>query len=268
MAAAYAATVGDLVYGQGRKVSAGTVKAVLVALADHCNDEGEGAYPSIGTLESKTELSHGAVTAALDGLKRCGIIEASGLSKYRSVNYTIRLAELEKRRRPSATRTPPIRHADADHPPRGQNPLSNHQVNHPSGDDLEEIKAKANREVDGILEMERNAKRGEAWRSVIPEGYHTLAGAFIAASGVEPKKGKKGGGLVDWLATLDDWTRAGYTADMVARAVKACRSKGLTVHRPGSIDFWLVDAKGRTTATSPGIATQRTEEDETWLNLR
>ena len=34
-----------------RKISAPTLKLVLLALADHCNDDGDGAYPSLSRID-------------------------------------------------------------------------------------------------------------------------------------------------------------------------------------------------------------------------
>lgn len=79
------------------KIVASTSKSITVALADHANDEGEGAYPGLSTLEDKTELSRNTVIASLTALKSQGIIFYAGISKYGTNNYTInkkKLAEM------------------------------------------------------------------------------------------------------------------------------------------------------------------------------
>ena len=84
------------------KVLASTAKSVAVALADHANDEGEGAYPGLTKIEDKTELSRNAVISTLEALKNDGVIVYIGLSKYGTNNYTIskkKLAEMVVRPR-------------------------------------------------------------------------------------------------------------------------------------------------------------------------
>ena len=73
------------------------IKAVCLALADHANDEGEGAYPSVDTIGEKTELSEVTVIACLKAMRQEEIIEYAGRSKWSTCNYTIskqKLAEM------------------------------------------------------------------------------------------------------------------------------------------------------------------------------
>jgi hypothetical protein len=79
----------DLNDAEGNTTKASTAKFVCIALADHANDEGEGAYPSIDTMAYKTNLSRTAVINALDALKYNGILIANGESKRRTIDYTI-----------------------------------------------------------------------------------------------------------------------------------------------------------------------------------
>jgi biotin operon repressor len=79
----------DLQDAGGNTTKASTAKFVCIALADHANDEGEGAYPSIEKISYKTNLSRTAVINALDALKHNGILLVAGESKYRTVNYTV-----------------------------------------------------------------------------------------------------------------------------------------------------------------------------------
>src|SRR5687767_7400057 len=76
-------------YEKKIKVLNSNIKSVCLALADHANDEGEGSYPSIDTLISKTELSEVTVVACLHGMKQEQIISYTGRSKWRTCNYTI-----------------------------------------------------------------------------------------------------------------------------------------------------------------------------------
>lgn len=71
------------------KVVASSLKSICLALADHANDEGEGAYPSITKLERKTELSRPTVIACLKALKHQGTASYMGLSRLGTCNYTL-----------------------------------------------------------------------------------------------------------------------------------------------------------------------------------
>lgn len=89
MAAIFRTEFRDLQDNEGNTTKASTAKFVCIALADHANDEGEGAYPSIAKISYKTSLSRTAVINALDALKHNGILIANGTSKYDTVNYTV-----------------------------------------------------------------------------------------------------------------------------------------------------------------------------------
>ncbi len=69
MSAIFRTEFRDLQDAEGNTTKASTAKFVCIALADHANDEGEGAYPSINKLSYKTNLSRTAVINALDALK-------------------------------------------------------------------------------------------------------------------------------------------------------------------------------------------------------
>jgi hypothetical protein len=68
---------------------ASTAKLVLLAMADHANDEGEGSYPSIERLCKKTALSAQTIRNTFDALRFNGIISLEGKSKYNTNNHTI-----------------------------------------------------------------------------------------------------------------------------------------------------------------------------------
>lgn len=77
-------------------VRASTAKFVLIALADHSNDYGEGAYPGISRLVKKTDLSRQAVIDALEALQKNGLITVNGLSRLGTNNYTINIRAFPK----------------------------------------------------------------------------------------------------------------------------------------------------------------------------
>jgi len=85
-------------YEKAIRVLNSNLKSVCLALADHANDEGEGTYPSIETLESKTELSNKTVIHCLKAMKQEEIISYVGRSKWNTGNYTVnkaKIAEME-----------------------------------------------------------------------------------------------------------------------------------------------------------------------------
>jgi hypothetical protein len=98
MAAVFASNLPDVTLQNGEggthTIKAGTHKFVLIALADHANDEGRGAYPSIAKLENKTNLCRRTVQRSLDALAQLGIIKLVGKSEYGTDDYTIDKSKL------------------------------------------------------------------------------------------------------------------------------------------------------------------------------
>lgn len=79
----------------GETVPDSTAKFVLLALADHCNDDGEGAYPSISRLCNKTSLSRGTVCNAVNALRNNGYTTYEGVSNRGTSNYTVSIDKLK-----------------------------------------------------------------------------------------------------------------------------------------------------------------------------
>ena len=72
------------------KIMASTAKLVLLAIADHANDEGESAYPGMKKLGTKTGLSKSGIIKAIKCLKHNGLLlVAEEASKLGTNNYTI-----------------------------------------------------------------------------------------------------------------------------------------------------------------------------------
>jgi hypothetical protein len=85
----------ELKTDDGRTVPDSTAKFVLLALADHCNDEGEGAYPGVKRICKKTSMSTQTVCNALNALRHNGYTTLEGKSKAETNNYTINLSKLQ-----------------------------------------------------------------------------------------------------------------------------------------------------------------------------
>jgi hypothetical protein len=86
----------DLLDEKGNTTKASTAKLVLLSMADHANDEGEGAYPSIERLCRKTALSPQTIRNTFDALRHNGIISLAGLSKWGTNNHTINTKSFPK----------------------------------------------------------------------------------------------------------------------------------------------------------------------------
>src|SRR5690554_6440930 len=72
-----------------------STKLVLLALADHANDDGTGARPGLSRLGVKTGLSRSSVQRALAHLEKHGLINACNFSKGgrgMATNWTINVA--------------------------------------------------------------------------------------------------------------------------------------------------------------------------------
>jgi hypothetical protein len=91
MSAIFETEFRDLTDASGNVTKASTAKLVLLSLADHANDEGEGAYPGLTKMERKTALSRQGILNTYDALKYNGIIFLVGESKLKTNNYTINI---------------------------------------------------------------------------------------------------------------------------------------------------------------------------------
>jgi DNA-binding transcriptional ArsR family regulator len=89
MSAIFETEFRDLQDEDENTTKASTAKLVLLAMADHANDEGEGSYPSIENLCRKTALSAQTIRNTWDALRYNGIISLRGPSKYMTNDHTI-----------------------------------------------------------------------------------------------------------------------------------------------------------------------------------
>jgi len=72
------------------RTKASTAKIVLLAIADHANDEGESAYPGLTRLEKKTGLSRQGIVDTLKVLVFNGLLLVDDEpSKLNTNNYTV-----------------------------------------------------------------------------------------------------------------------------------------------------------------------------------
>lgn len=98
MSAVFDCNMPELKTDKGAAVSDSSCKFVLLALADHASEDGEGCYPGVRKICRKTNLSTQTVVNALNALRHNGFTQLEGQSKRKTFNYTIlvdRIAEFQ-----------------------------------------------------------------------------------------------------------------------------------------------------------------------------
>lgn len=219
---------------------ASTAKFVLLAIADHANDYGQGAYPGLAKLKKKTALSKQGIIDTIEALRANGLLSIAETPSMLGTNdYTINIrcfpkmaeeaAELPDVVKPldqggKATLPDVVKPLDHNHKLNEQEPLSAEKIS--------KIKQSAYKAVDAILETERKSA-GKTWTN-LPEPYHAYGRAFCESTGLNYHKKY----LFDWINTFDEWQADGFQPADVRRAVEACRGK-TDISRPGSITFKL-----------------------------
>ena len=74
-----------------------TSKSVLLAIADHANDYGQGSFPGLRKLEKKTEYSRPAIIDTISTLKEHGILSVADEPSMLGTNdYTINIRAFPK----------------------------------------------------------------------------------------------------------------------------------------------------------------------------
>jgi hypothetical protein len=118
----FKAEIPDLSYtknGEQRKAKASTVKIMLLAYADHSNDDGEASYPGYTLLERKTALSRQGIADTLEALTQNGFMVLVGISKHGTNDYKINIAMIEALVKPldyqTKERVKPLDSAESSH---------------------------------------------------------------------------------------------------------------------------------------------------------
>jgi hypothetical protein len=94
MALVFAADLKDIPYekdGEKRNAKASTAKLLLLAYADHSNDQGKAAYPGYSKLEIKTALSRQGISDTLEALIQNKYLVSEGVSELGTNSYQINL---------------------------------------------------------------------------------------------------------------------------------------------------------------------------------
>jgi len=264
MSAIFRTQFRDLQDDAGNTTKASTAKFVCIALADHANDEGEGAYPSIGKLSYKTSLSRTAVINALDALKYNGILTANGTSKWDTVNYTVNSACFSQDSQPallvnpldspqSTHLTPPVIPVDPNHP------LTIHKPNNEilTAKELEQVNAKVESIIGQARESQSRIDAGTGWRGreLLPAQYVAYGDWWYAKTGLH-MYGAKAKAKVDsgWLKAFKELYENDVTIASLDEAMKS--NEWRTISNPAQI---VNDAKAIQAAPKSVQSSQRPE---------
>lgn len=262
MSAIFRTQFRDLQDADGNTTKASTAKFVCIALADHANDEGEGAYPSLARISYKTSLSRTAVINAIDALKHNGILTANGQSKFDTINYTVNPRCFSQDRQPaqlvnwidppSQPGTPPL-----------VNPVDpNHTLTipEPLGDkspiDRKDLSVEWQM-LDGkpiVLPDERQSKRKDAASligmglGVLAESAAALALAFQTARDITFTEGQ----IKGQRKAAKELLAQKVTPEIVAAAVRKLTEAGMTVTDLYSVTKTCIDLANKTEAPKSG----------------
>ena len=213
MSAIFRTEFRDLKDEAGNTTKASTAKFICIALADHANDEGEGAYPSIDTMAYKTNLSRTAVINALDVLKYNGILIANGTSKRHTIDYTINKTCFSN----DSQRGVLVNLLDSGGQPtllEGVNPLDPnrtitiHETDKLSPKDLEQVNAK----VDAIIG--NSARADWTGREAFRSDHYPLVDWYHKVTGQDCPMSKR----KDWMKAVSLWSSNALTVADLQRA--------------------------------------------------
>ena len=243
MSAIFQAEFFDLKDENGNVTKASTAKLVLLAMADHANDEGEGAYPSVETLCRKTALSQQTIRNTFDALRHNGIIFLNGKSKFGTNNHTINTACFPRAigKEVVCLTLQPLGGLTGNAAPSNRSLLPPHRLdpNHTLTEietnsvslTAEEIE-QATRKADAILGLANPADPSKAWtgRDKIRPDLLEYADWYNKATGQEMTKRVQ----KSWWKAMGEWKDEGLEVKHLQEAFEA-RSKWRTVADPNEL---------------------------------
>jgi hypothetical protein len=247
---------GDFEYvknGQKRTAKASTVKLLLLAIADHCNDDGI-AYPGLSRLEVKTALSRQGVIDTIEALKYNGILEVVGVNdKHKTNMYQLNLNAFT----PTLKNNPaqnsggvvkPLDQGSQATLPEVVKPLDlNHHltiIKSLTETDYENV----NKQVLDMIGLSDKAKKRTD--TLLPEQYQEFGRAFTEATGLQYMTSQQ----KKWVGAFEDWNNLGVKVDDIKSAVQAMN--GYTITSPMSL-----------TNTLNGIVARRKVDNDPYKNF-
>jgi len=270
MSATFEADIKDLSYtknGVESTAKASTAKLLLLAIADHCNDDGI-AYPGLTRLEAKTCLSRQGIVDTIEALKENGYLEISGTNADSRTNiYKLNVQKINDSQATLLSIVKPLDYQIVK--PLDLNHNNNHHIN-PLRDEVlakpkPVRKTKKNlldpEAVDTFKDFIRDNKKtkfsslreayveptnnNKATRNLgsgindYSDQHRLYAEAFVEASGVTylPRY------FTAWDEAFAEWDVIGVSKKDIVSAVNLCVRKDLTVVRPQSITWALNQPK-------------------------
>lgn len=247
---------GDFEYeknGQKRTAKASTAKLLLLAIADHCNDDGI-AYPGLSRLEVKTALSRQGVLDTIKALKYNGILQVVGVKdKHKTNMYQLNLRFFKPTMKDMPQQVyggvvKPLDQGSQATLPAVVKPLGlNHHLTIIKPLSKKDYQNADKQVLDIIGASDKAKKRTD---TLLPEIYQEFARAFTDATGLQyiTSQRKK------WVGAFEDWNNLGVKAEDVPLAVESL--VGYTITSPMSL-----------TNTLNGIVARRKVDNDPYKNF-
>lgn len=198
-----------------------TEKLIMLALADHANDEGKSIYPSQNRLSKKTGLARGTINKHIQNLLDEKYLWKKGYKIDRSnvLELEINVNKLKI----------DVGVTEDDTPDMGEGVTENDKGCHP------ELQG-------GVTENDTNhhLKRQLTKDKGVKEAEPDLLEIFLKHSQVDfPLEHKSPYKVIKWEKEIEGWERLGVTEKDVVETIKQSDKKRLTLAWPGSITNML-----------------------------
>ena len=232
--------------GEKKAAKASTVKLVLLAIADHANDDGQ-AYPGLTRLELKTALSRQGVLDTIEALKFNGMLEIKGINNARGTNiYQLNLRSFitskelpdniyERVVKPldqgsQATLPVVVKPLDLNHQLTINKPLTELEQFQQFQKDKKLSKKQIDLSTKQVHDMVEHSKKAEKNKhQELPEQLIPLAKLFMDKTGIAYLPSQR----TFWISSLQEWQTIGVTAEDVELAVD--RMGGYVINSPKSL---------------------------------
>ena len=266
MSFVFNANLKDLAYskdGQPRVAKASTAKLVLLAYADHANDEGESTHPSYTRLERKTALSRQGISDTLEAITQNDLMQLVGVSRRGTNDYKINIEKLQALCTPIVfpeKGVKPLDHQESSHlTTRSQATRLESSLTipkHPIGAKAPVANVKKGDMLDGMLMFGRMAEgasvtiasRISEYPPDVQQTIGTLAELYnwpAAAIPPRPSRGGKGGQYAQWIneARAINQVVAGHGRAALEATKTPC--KDLSISHPGAVTWCLAGEIGK-----------------------
>lgn len=206
-----------------------TEKLIMLALADHANDEGKSIYPSQSRLSRKTGLARGTINRHIQSLIDLGYLKSTGFRADLNnvLELEIQIVKLAEKEGVTESDTSPksdVTESDTrchgELQPGVTESDTNHHIKHQLNKDSVVKDDDAIQETDEQLLMH----------------FEDTTKIFRPVELRDPYQ------LSKWFKEIGKWTDMGVTIADITAAVKEADQRGTTLSWPGSITSYLVSA--------------------------